>query len=112
MVNKKDNKNVIQNTLSTILLPKEEGNSPNFDGYVVIGAGLPRTGTLSMKTALEKLLNGPCYHMRQVLDGGVEEIDHWEKVLNGKISREEWKLFLEGRGFRSGVDYPISHHFE
>ena len=92
--------------------PKEEGNSPNFDGYVVIGAGLPRTGTLSMKTALEKLLNGPCYHMRQVLDGGVEEIDHWEKVLNGKISREEWKLFLEGRGFRSGVDYPISHHFE
>ena len=73
MANNKDNKNVIQNTLSTILLPKEEGNSPNFDGYVVIGAGLPRTGTLSMKTALEKLLNGPCYHMRQVLDGGVED---------------------------------------
>ena len=112
MAMNKNNKNVIQNTLSTILLPKEEGYSPNFDGYMVIGAGLPRTGTLSMKTALEKLLNGPCYHMRQVLDGGNDEIVHWEKVLNGKISPEEWKLFLEGRGFRSGVDYPISHHFK
>ena len=108
----KHHKNVIQNTLGAVLLRKEEGYSPNFDGYVVIGAGLPRTGTLSMKTALEKLLNGPCYHMFEVLNGGVEEIDHWEKVFNGKISPEEWKLFLEGRGFRSGVDYPISHHFE
>ena len=85
---------------------------PNYDGYVVIGAGLPRTGTMSMQAALEKILNGPCYHMLQVFEGTDEDLDHWEKVLNGKVSDKEWKKFLEGRGFRSGVDYPISHHFE
>ena len=35
----------------------------------VIGAGLPRTGTLSQKVALEMLGFGPCYHMVNVLDG-------------------------------------------
>ena len=29
----------------------------------VIGAGLPRTGTLTMKTALEMLYGSKCYHM-------------------------------------------------
>ena len=33
----------------------------------VIGAGLPRTGTLSQKVALEMLGFGPCYHMVNVL---------------------------------------------
>ncbi len=30
---------------------------------VVIGSGFGRTGTASLKTALETLLNGQCYHM-------------------------------------------------
>jgi hypothetical protein len=30
---------------------------------VVIGSGFGRTGTASLKTALEILLDGPCYHM-------------------------------------------------
>ncbi len=29
---------------------------PNYDGLVVIGAGLPRTGTLSMRTALGQVI--------------------------------------------------------
>jgi hypothetical protein len=33
----------------------------------VIGAGLGRTGTNSLKLALERLLGGPCYHMLEVL---------------------------------------------
>ena len=95
------------------LLPEHKKYSPNYDGYVVIGAGLPRTGTMSMQAALEKLLNGPCYHMLQVAEGTDVDLDHWEKILNGqKVSDKEWVEFLEGRGFRSGVDYPISHHFE
>ena len=32
------------------------------DGLLVIGAGLPRTGTLSTRAALQHLLGGPCYH--------------------------------------------------
>ena len=51
--------------------------------------------------------------MLQVAEGTDDDLDHWEKILNGKdVSEKEWKQFLEGRGFRSGVDYPISHHFE
>ena len=32
----------------------------------VVGAGLGRTGTLSLKLALEQLLGAPCYHMLEV----------------------------------------------
>ena len=111
MAEDKNHKTFPKKTSSKVLLQKEEVYPPNLDGYAVIGAGIPCTGTLSMKTALEILLTGSCYHMLNVIDGGVEEIEHWEKVLKGKISPDEWVLFFEGRGFRSGVDCPISHHF-
>ena len=32
----------------------------------VVGAGLGRTGTSSLKLALEQLLGGRCYHMTEV----------------------------------------------
>jgi hypothetical protein len=35
----------------------------------VIGAGMPRTGTTSMKAALEQLGFGPCYHTEMVKAG-------------------------------------------
>ncbi len=35
----------------------------------VIGASLGRTGTLSLKLALERLGFGPCYHMVEVCSG-------------------------------------------
>ncbi len=39
----------------------------------VIGAGLPRTGTLTQKVALEMLGLGPCYHWVDVL----ADLDRW-----------------------------------
>tara|TARA_R110002124_G_scaffold29573_3_gene102878 strand:+ start:1082 stop:1219 length:138 start_codon:yes stop_codon:yes gene_type:complete len=36
-------------------------------GLSVIGAGFGRTGTESLKNALEILGYGPCYHMFEVL---------------------------------------------
>ena len=39
----------------------------------MVGAGLPRTGTLSLRAALELLLGGPCYHGAVPL---VERPDH------------------------------------
>ena len=33
----------------------------------VVGAGLGRTGTMSLQRALEHLLAEPCYHMLEVL---------------------------------------------
>ena len=32
----------------------------------IIGAGYPRTGTASLKLALEQLGFGPCHHMREI----------------------------------------------
>ena len=74
---------------------------------LIIGAGLPRTGTNSTQLALEILLDGPCYHMKRVMDGK-EERDFWARALEGCVTREEWKEMLEGRGYRAGVDYPIA----
>ena len=50
--------------------------------FIVLGAGLPRTGTLSLKTALEHLLGGPCYHMLPfVMNGGSFDAQHWNDAL-------------------------------
>ena len=85
------------------------------EGFVVIGDGLPRTGTNSMKNALEELLGGPCYHMHTVIKEQPGDYEHWLKVLrdenegSGKvISDQEWIDFLSGGGFRAGVDFPVS----
>ena len=96
----------------TAFLPKHKAPQPNFSGYVVIGAGLPRTGTMSTQAALETLLKGPCYHMLTIWEKGNCEADYWQTVLDGKFTDDDWRLFLQGRGFRAGVDYPIAHHFE
>ena len=107
-----DTDSYVAKAVSTAVLPEHKKYPPNYNGYIVIGAGLSRTGTLSMQAALEKLLDGPCYHMLQLLEGTEQDVSHWERVLNGDVSDKEWMQFLEGRGIRSGVDYPISHHFE
>ena len=76
---------MISQIKKAIALPKQDRYPPNYDGYLVIGAGLPRTGTLSMATALEILLKGPSYHMKQVMDGGEIEQNHWKKVFSGQL---------------------------
>ena len=81
------------------------------DSFVVIGAGLPRTGTLSTRTALIQLLGGKCYHMQDVFEGDQETLEFWTKATNhsdDKIPKEEWVQFLEGRQYRAGVDFPIA----
>jgi Sulfotransferase domain len=66
----------------------------------VIGAGLPRTGTLSQKVALEMLGLGPCYHMVNVLTD-LPMSAHWEAAMDGEADWEE--IFGE---HRSTVDWP------
>lgn len=49
---------------------------------LVIGAGLPRTGTLSLSKALEILLDGKCYHMQPFFEKGTDyDIKHWNDAL-------------------------------
>lgn len=67
----------------------------------VIGAGLGRTGTLSLKTALEELGFGPCYHMIEVF----AHIDHartWDAAARGEPV--DWDRLFEG--YRATVDWP------
>ena len=90
------------------MLEYAEVQESNTDGFVVIGAGLPRTGTLSTRSALGKLLNGKCYHMVEVFRGDKNDIETWNRFIDGeKISPQHWKEFLTDRGYRCGVDAPI-----
>jgi hypothetical protein len=67
----------------------------------VIGAGFGRTGTLSLKSALEKIGFGPCYHMMEVF-GHPEHVPMWHKLaFGGAVDWDE--LF---RGYQATVDWP------
>jgi Sulfotransferase domain len=66
----------------------------------VIGAGLPRTGTLSQKVALEMLGFGPCYHMVNVLTD-LPLARQWEQAMDGDADWDE--IFGE---HESTVDWP------
>ena len=69
----------------------------------VIGAGWPRTGTTSLKLALEALLPARCYHMYDLLaDPG--QIRTWERALEGDLSGVHQLM----SGYGAAVDWPAS----
>lgn len=72
----------------------------------LIGAGLPRTGTLSQKVALEMLGLGPCYHMVNVL-ADLDLADQWRRALEGDV---DWDEVFDG--FQSTVDWPGSYFYK
>jgi hypothetical protein len=69
----------------------------------VVGAGLPRTGTNSVKIALERLLGGPCYHMIEVFPRP-DHVAAWHRAIQGDLP--DWDGLFDG--FRAAVDYPTS----
>jgi Sulfotransferase domain len=71
----------------------------------VIGAGLPRTGTLTQKAALEMLGLGPCYHWVDVL-ADLDRVSQWDRALDGDAA---WEQIFSG--FHSTVDWPGGHFF-
>jgi hypothetical protein len=50
----------------------------------VVGAGLPRTGTDSLRNALGQLLGGTCYHMREIPGHPFNLGDGWNCALAGE----------------------------
>jgi hypothetical protein len=68
----------------------------------IVGSGFGRTGTYSLKAALEQLGFGPCHHMSEVI-GSPDQIAGWAEAANGAANYE--KIF---RDFSSAVDFPIS----
>jgi hypothetical protein len=74
----------------------------------VIGAGFGRTGTLSFKTALEKLGYIKCHHMTEVL-GNSQQSKYWLDMANGKEA--DWDTVFEG--YQACVDFPAcSYYYE
>ena len=71
---------------------------------MVIGAGFGRTGTLSLKTALEQLGLGPCHHMVELFKHP-EQIPVWDAATDG--AAVDWEALLAG--YRSIVDWPGCH---
>ncbi len=67
----------------------------------VVGAGLGRTGTLSLKLALEKLLDAPCYHMMEVF-AHPEHIPLWHAAARGEMP--DWHTLMDG--YAAAVDWP------
>jgi hypothetical protein len=74
----------------------------------VIGAGLGRTGTTSLKAALEQVGFGPCHHMLELFRDETETLTRkWENVaLNGLRDWDD--IFV---GFASSVDWPASAYW-
>jgi hypothetical protein len=71
-------------------------------GLRVVGAGLGRTGTHSLKLALERLLGGPCYHMIEVF-GRPDHVALWQRAIDGD---GPWETMFEG--YRAAVDWPAA----
>ncbi len=73
----------------------------------LIGAGFGRTGTLSMKLALEQIGLGPCHHMMEVF-GKPDHIALWQAAADGESV--DWEEVFEG--YRSAVDWPVCYFWK
>jgi hypothetical protein len=68
----------------------------------VVGPGLGRTGTYSLKLALERLLGGRCHHMAEVLADPERHLALWGPVLRGEEA--DWNEVFAG--YVAQVDFP------
>lgn len=71
----------------------------------ILGAGFGRTGTASLKLALEQLGFAPCYHMTEVIEQPAH-IDLWLDVVAGKPN---WDAILQG--YQACVDFPVCSYY-
>lgn len=73
----------------------------------LINAGLGRTGTTSLKVALEQLGFGPCYHMFDVVNDE-QRLAQWERIVcDGQPP--DWEAVFAGYG--SAVDGPCAIYY-
>lgn len=69
----------------------------------VFSAGFGRTGTMSLKLALEQLGFGPCHHMIEVIENGDVQVPLWNEALAG---RADFEAIYAGYG--AAVDWPTA----
>jgi len=85
----------------------------------VIGAGLGRTGTTSLKEALTILLSGPCFHfleyktrpdLMQPWLAFTKEFPRWNAAdVSESVSNSQWERLLPG--YIACVDEPASYYW-
>lgn len=71
----------------------------------LIGAGLPRTGTLTQKLALEQLGLTPCYHWVNVL-ADLDQVELWDRAIDGEAI---WDRVFAGQ--QATVDWPGGYFY-
>jgi hypothetical protein len=69
----------------------------------VIGTGVGRTGTYSLKLALEQLGFGPCHHMEAVGQALETQVPLWSAAVRG-----EPDFAAAYAGFNAAVDWPTA----
>jgi len=72
----------------------------------VIGAGLGRTGTMSLKFALQQIGFDPCYHMMDVFQRQGDS-EKWDAIARG--GAPDWDDLFDG--FQATVDWPSCHYW-
>jgi len=69
----------------------------------IVGAGLGRTGTHSLKVAFEQLLGGTSHHMVEVF-AHPDETPVWQAAAEGRMP--DWQEFLSG--YTATCDWPAA----
>ncbi|MEL7012335.1 MAG: sulfotransferase family protein [Pseudomonadota bacterium] len=72
----------------------------------VIGAGLGRTGTYSLRIAINDLGFGPCFHMEEVAKNMPVQLPLWQEAVAGNA---DWTTIYDG--YNSAVDWPTAGFF-
>lgn len=72
----------------------------------VIGAGLGRTGTYSLKLAINQIGLGPCHHMEEVLHNMPVHVPLWSAAA---ADDPDWRRIYDG--YKSAVDWPTACFF-
>lgn len=75
-------------------------------GLNIIGAGFGRTGTQSLKQAIEILGFGPCHHMYEVRSSP-RQIKLWQAIAAGAPA--DWDAVFEG--YSAQVDWPAAAYW-
>lgn len=72
----------------------------------VVGVGVGRTGTYSLKLAINQIGMGACHHMDEVLHNMSKQVPLWSAAAAGK---PDWRQIYHG--YESAVDWPTACFF-
>jgi len=106
---------IIKDQYSTYYPTKEEvvDTLPeNRKKCIIIGAGYCRTGTTSLKKALEILGYDPCFHMFEVAFGNKKIVEAFEKKFGDKDDGSLKEIFELLETYKATTDHPMCLFWE